>query len=190
MVSLQQAGCHNVNFVTPSHVVPQILEALCIAAERGLRLPIVYNTGCYDRLETLELLDGVVDIYMPDFKFWGPEVSKELAHAEDYREVACRAIREMHRQVGDLVIDDQGLARRGLLVRHLVMPNGLAGTRDVMRFLAREISEQTYVNVMPQYRPEGHAHQHVSIGRPIGIDELQEALSVAREEGIRRFDRR
>ena len=190
MLGLQRAGCHNVNVVTPSHVVPQVLEALCIAAERGLRLPLVYNTGCYDRLETLELLDGVVDVYMPDFKFWAPEVSKELAHAEDYREVACRAIRQMHRQVGDLVTDDQGLARRGLLVRHLVMPNRLAGTREVMRFLAREISDQTYVNVMPQYRPEGHAHRHESIARPIRLEEFHEALAIARDEGIRRFDRR
>ena len=190
MLRLERAGCHNVNFVTPSHVVPQILEALCIAAEGGLRLPIVYNTGCYDRLETLELLDGVVDVYMPDFKFWAPETSQQLAHAKDYREVACRAIREMHRQVGDLVIDEQGLARRGLLVRHLVMPNGLADTREVMRFLAQEISDQTYVNVMPQYRPEGHAHQHESIARPLWLAEFHEAFSVAREEGIRRFDRR
>jgi putative pyruvate formate lyase activating enzyme len=180
MLRLQRARCHNVNFVTPSHVVPQILEALSIAAEQGLRLPLVYNTGCYDRVETLRLLDGVVDIYMPDFKFWAPE---------DYREVACRAIREMHRQVGDLVIDDQGLARRGLLVRHLVMPNGSAGTREVMRFLAREISEDTFVNVMPQYRPAGHAHRHESIDRTLWVDEFEEAMAVAREEGIRRFDR-
>jgi putative pyruvate formate lyase activating enzyme len=131
----------------------------------------------------------VVDVYMPDFKFWAPEVAKELARAEDYREVACRAIRQMYRQVGDLVIDDEGLARRGLLVRHLVMPNGLADTRAVMRFLAREISEDTYVNMMPQYRPAGHAHQHESITRPIWLEEFHEALSVAREEGIRRFDR-
>ena len=189
MLGLERAGCHNVNFVTPSHVVPQILEALSIAVDEGLRLPIVYNTGCYDRLETLQLLDGVVDVYMPDFKFWAPEVSQELAHAEDYRRIACRAIREMHRQVGDLVIDDEGLARRGLLVRHLVMPNGLAGTRGVMRFLAREISQETYVNVMPQYRPHGHAHEHERINRTLWVDEFEEALAIAREEGIRRFNR-
>jgi putative pyruvate formate lyase activating enzyme len=189
MLSLQRQGCHNVNFVTPSHVVPQILEALCVAAQRGLRLPLVYNTGGYDSLETLQLLDGVVDVYMPDFKFWAPEVSKELAHADDYREIACRAIREMHRQVGDLVLDDRGLARRGLLVRHLVMPNGLASTREVMRFLAREISPDTYVNLMAQYRPAGHARDHESIARSITLDEYREALAAAREEGIRRIDR-
>jgi putative pyruvate formate lyase activating enzyme len=188
MLGLQSAGCHNVNFVTPSHVVPQILEALCVAAASGLRLPIVYNTGGYDRVETLRLLDGVVDIYMPDFKFWAPEAGKELAHAEDYREVACAAIREMHRQVGDLVIDDRGLARRGLLVRHLVMPNDLAGTREVMRFLAREISPDTFVNVMPQYRPAGYAHRYESINRPIRREEYQAALAVAREGGLRRLD--
>jgi len=190
MLRLQGQGCHNVNFVTPSHVVPQILEALCAAAERGLRLPLVYNTGGYDRFETLQLLDGVVDIYMPDFKFWDPEVSKELANAEDYREVACRAIREMHRQVGDLVIDREGLARRGLLVRHLVMPNGLAGTREVMRFLAREVSTDTYVNVMPQYRPEGHAHRCDAINRPLWLDEFHQALAMAQEAGLWRFDHR
>ena len=190
MLRLERVRCHNVNFVTPSHVVPQILEALCIAAQRGLRLPLVYNSGGYDHLHTLQLLDGVIDVYMPDFKFWAPEVSKELANAEDYREVACRAVREMHRQVGNLVIDEEGLARRGLLVRHLVMPNGRAGTREVMRFLAEEISTDTYVNLMPQYRPEGYAHRHQSINRPLLQDEYGEAIRIAQEEGIRRLDRR
>ena len=180
MLALQRQGCHNVNFVTPSHVVAQILEALCLAARGGLRLPLVYNTGCYDSLETLRLLDGVVDIYMPDFKFWAPEVSKELARAEDYRQIACGAVREMHRQVGDLEIDDEGLARRGLLIRHLVMPNGQAGTREVMRFLAQEISKNTFVNVMPQYRPQGHAHRHDAISRPVTLYEFREALAIAR----------
>ena len=190
MLSLERAGCHNVNFVTPSHVVPQILEALCVAAERGLRLPLVYNTGGYDRVETLQWLDGVVDVYMPDFKFWDPAVGGEMARAVDYREVACRALREMHGQVVDLEIDAQGLARRGLLVRHLVMPNDLAGTREVMRFLAEEISRDTFVNVMPQYRPQGHAHRHASIARPLLLDEFAQAVAIAEEEGIRRFNRR
>jgi putative pyruvate formate lyase activating enzyme len=189
MIALERQGCHNVNFVTPSHVVPQILEALLIAVEHGLRLPIVYNTGGYDNLHSLELLDGVVDIYMPDFKFWSPEVGNELSRAEDYREVACRALREMHRQVGDLVIDDEGLARRGILLRHLVMPNGQAGTRQVMHFLATEISPDTFVNVMAQYRPEGQAHRHEAISRPVTLDEYREALAIAREEGIHRFAR-
>lgn len=190
MLRLQERGCHNINLVTPSHVVPQILEALLLAARGGLRLPLVYNTGAYDHVDTLRLLDGVVDIYMPDFKFWDPAVSKELANAEDYPEVARRAIREMHRQVGDLELDGRGLARRGLLVRHLVMPRGRAGTREVMRFLAREISPNTCVNIMAQYRPAGHAGRHPAIDRPITLDEYHDALAAAMEEGIRRLDRR
>ncbi|HID75276.1 MAG TPA: radical SAM protein [Planctomycetaceae bacterium] len=189
MLHLQRAGCHNINFVTPSHVVPQILEALVLATEQGLNLPLVYNTGGYDSLETLRLLDGVVDIYMPDFKFWNPEVAKELAQAEDYPQIACEAIREMHRQVGDLVIDDQGLARRGLLVRHLVLPDRLAGTRQVMRFLAREVSKDTYVNIMAQYRPAGLARRFAGIDRSLTVDEYAEAIAIAREEGLWRFDR-
>jgi putative pyruvate formate lyase activating enzyme len=188
MLWLQDHRCHNVNLVTPSHVVPQILEGLLAAAERGLRLPIVYNTGGYDRLDTLRLLDGVADVYMPDLKFWDPDVSKELANAADYREVACAAIREMHRQVGDLVLDDSGLARRGLLVRHLVMPGGLEDTRQIMRFLAREISPDTFVNVMPQYRPQGLAARYQSINRPLGRDEFNQAVVIAKEEGLWRFD--
>ena len=190
MLHLQARGCHNINLVTPSHVVPQILEALALAAQRGLRLPIVYNTGTYDRVETLRLLDGVVDIYMPDFKFWDSKVAQQLAQAPDYPEVARRAIAEMHRQVGDLVLDAQGLARRGLLVRHLVMPNRLAGTQQVMRFLAREISPDTYVNLMPQYRPEGQAHRFAELSRPITMAEYHEALDLARHEGLHRFDLR
>lgn len=190
MLYLQARGCHNINLVTPSHVVPQFLEALVLAAQRGLHLPIVYNTGTYDRVETLRLLEGVVDIYMPDFKFFDPEVGRRLAQAPDYPEVARRAIQEMHRQVGDLVLDEHGLARRGLLVRHLVMPNRLAGTQQVMRFLAREISRDTYVNIMPQYRPEGQAHRHPDLSRPITTAEYREALDMARHEGLHRFDLR
>ena len=189
MLSLQDHGCHNVNFVTPSHVVPQILEALVIAAERGLKLPIVYNTGGYDSLRTLRWLDGVVDVYMPDFKFWDTAVSRELANAADYRQVACAAIKEMHRQVGDLVIDEAGIARRGLLVRHLVMPDGRAGTEQVMRFLAEEISPDTFVNIMPQYRPAGHAGRHESIDRPITLTKFHDAVAAARQQGLWRFDK-
>lgn len=189
MLQLQAQGCHNINFVTPSHVVPQILEALVLAAEKGLVLPLVYNTGAYDNLETLRLLDGVVDIYMPDFKFYDPAVGREMANAPDYPLVAARAVKEMHRQVGDLVIGSDGLARRGLLVRHLVMPGGLAGTREVMRFLAREISTDTYVNIMPQYRPEGRAALHPAIDRGITAAEWREAIAAARQEGLRRFAR-
>jgi putative pyruvate formate lyase activating enzyme len=189
MLRLQEMGCHNINFVTPSHVVPQILEALVVAAKRGLHLPLVYNTGGYDRLETLCWLDGVVDIYMPDFKFWKPETAQELAKAADYPDVARAAIREMHGQVGDLVLDEHGLARRGLLVRHLVMPGGLDETREILRFLAKEVSPDTFVNVMPQYRPEGLASQYPSIARPLPRTEFQNALRIAKEEGLRRLAR-
>ncbi len=190
MLDLQSHGCHNVNFVTPSHVVPQILEGLLLAVEQGLSLPLVYNTGGYDRVETLRLLDGVVDIYMPDFKFWDPEVSRQLANAEDYAEVARGAFKEMHRQVGDLVLDEAGLARRGLLVRHLVMPGGLDDTRQIMHFLAGEISSDSFVNIMPQYRPEGLAAEYESINQPLTLTEYREAIGIAKEEGLWRFDQR
>jgi len=190
MLRLASQGCHNINLVTPSHVVPHILAAVAIAAERGLRLPLVYNTGAYDSLEGLRLLDGVIDIYMPDFKFWAPEVSDELAQAPNYAQIARHAIKEMHRQVGDLVIDEQGLARRGLLVRHLIMPNHAAGTRGVMRFLAREISPNTFVNLIAEYRPEGQACRFPSINRHPTLDEIGQALAIAYEEGLRRFHRR
>ena len=189
MLRLQELGCHNINFVTPSHVVPQILEALVVAAQRGLRLPLVYNTGGYDRMETLRWLDGVVDIYMPDFKFWTPETAQELVKAADYPEIARAAIKEMHRQVGDLVRDEHGLARRGLLVRHLVMPGGLDETREILRFLAREVSPDTFVNIMPQYRPEGLASRYPVIARPLPRAEFRDAVQIAGEEGLRRLAR-
>ena len=189
MLDMEDRGCHNINLVTPSHVVPQILEALVVAAERGLRLPLVYNTGGYDRLETLRWLDGVVDIYMPDFKFWSAKTSEELAKAADYPEVAQMAIKEMHRQVGDLVLDEHGLARHGLLVRHLVMSGGLDESRQILRFLAREVSPNTFVNVMPQYRPAGLASRCPEIARSLTLSEFQEAVVIAREEGLRRLAR-
>lgn len=189
MLRLQDAGCHNINFVTPSHVVPQILEALVIAVEQGLRLPLVYNTGGYDRVETLQLLEGVFDIYMPDLKFLDPTAAKQYMNAEDYPEVACAALREMHRQVGVLELDGSGLARRGLLVRHLVMPGYLEDTRRVMRFLAKELSPDTFVNVMAQYHPAGHASSYPPLDRPLSIAEYREALRIAKEEGLRRFAR-
>jgi putative pyruvate formate lyase activating enzyme len=187
MLRLQQLGCHNINFVTPSHVVPQILEALVVAAARGLRLPLVYNTGGYDRLETLRWLDGVVDVYMPDFKFWKPETALELAHAADYPEVAKSAVQEMHRQVGDLVVNEHGLARRGLLLRHLVMPGGLEETGEILRFVAHAISPDTFVNVMPQYRPAGLASRYPAIGRPLRGTEFHAAMQIARDAGLQRF---
>jgi putative pyruvate formate lyase activating enzyme len=190
MLILQKRGCHNINFVTPSHQVYQILAALPAAIEGGLNVPLVYNTGGYDALETLRLLDGVVDIYMPDFKFWDPQVAKDLTQAEDYPEIARQALKEMHRQVGDLVMDEQGVARRGLLVRHLVLPDGLAGTREIMEFLAREVSPNTYVNVMGQYRPCGRAGEHPSLRKFLTGPEHVEAQQLAREAGLTRLDRR
>jgi putative pyruvate formate lyase activating enzyme len=185
MLQLQQRGCHNINLVTPSHVVPQILEALVVAAECGLRLPLVYNSGGYDRLETLRWLDGVVDIYLPDFKFWKVETAQELAHAADYPEVARAAIKEMHRQVGDLVLGDDGLAWRGLLVRHLIMPEGLDETRAILHFLASDVSPDTRVNVMPKYWPVGLASRYPRIARSLTSREFREAVIAARQEGLR-----
>lgn len=188
MLDLKRAGCHNINFVTPSHVVPQILEALPLAIEAGLDMPLVYNTGCYDRPETLSLLDGVFDIYMPDFKFWNPEYAEAYCAAPDYPEIARGAIREMHAQVGDLSIDRDGIARRGLLVRHLVMPGGIAGTREIMSFIAQEISLNTYVNIMDQYRPCHRAVHEGKISRRITQEEYLEALESARQAGLERLD--
>ncbi len=189
LLALQEMGCHNINFVSPSHVVAQILSAVAIAAEQGLDLPLVFNTGGYDRVETLALLDGIVDIYMPDFKFWDSEVARSSCQAPDYPEVARTAIREMHRQVGDLLIDEEGIARRGLIVRHLVLPGALAGTREVMRFIAREISPGTYVNLMSQYRPCGRAREVQGLERPVSVAEFHRAVEEAKAEGIRRLDR-
>jgi len=188
MLALQAMGCANINFVTPSHVVPQILEALCLAAADGLRLPLVFNTSAYDRVETLRLLDGVVDVYLPDFKFWDAPIAAETCQAPDYRQTACAAIREMHRQVGDLVVDADGLAARGLLVRHLVLPERLAGTEEIMQWLAAEISPRTYVNVMAQYRPCGTASRHPALSRRVTAAESAAAVEAARRAGLQRLD--
>ncbi len=190
MLQLQRLGCHNINFVTPTHVVPQILDALAYAVDSGLNVPLVYNTGGYDSVGTLKLLEGVFDIYMPDFKFWDPEMARRYLKAPDYPDRAKDAIREMHRQVGDLALNDKGIAQKGVLLRHLVMPEGVAGTREIMRFIAREISPDTYVNIMDQYHPCGKASKYPPLDRCITHDEYEEALRAAREEGIRRFDRR
>ena len=190
MVTLQKQGCHNINFVTPSHVLAQILEALPRAIELGLRIPLVYNCGGYERVTALKLLAGIVDIYMPDFKFWDEEPAHSFCDAPDYAQRARDALREMHRQVGDLQWDKQGVACRGLLVRHLVMPGGLAGSRSVLNFIAREISPNSYVNLMDQYRPCGQAVGRSDIGRRITSDEYEDALRMAREAGLKRLDRR
>ncbi len=190
MLNLQRQGCHNINFVTPTHVVPQILDALPYAIEDGLNVPLVYNTGGYDAVESLKLLEGIFDIYMPDFKFWDPEMARKHLKAPDYPERAREALKEMHRQAGDLTLDENGIALRGILLRHLVMPGGVAGTRDIMRFIAKEISPNTYVNIMDQYRPYGHAYKYPPLDRGITHDEYEEALRAAREEGITRLDSR
>jgi putative pyruvate formate lyase activating enzyme len=189
MIALQKAGCHNINFVTPSHVVPQILAALEIAIEEGLSIPLVYNTGAYDCVETLHLLEDIIDIFMPDFKFWDDKVADTTCRAVDYPHVAKKAIREMHRQVGDLVLDQDGIAQRGLLIRHLVLPNGLAGTREIMHFIAQDISPNSYVNVMSQYRPCGRAHEIPQLSRSLADDEYRQAVKAAKQEGITRLDR-
>ena len=189
MVALQQKGCHNINFVTPSHVVPQILSALEIAIQEGLCVPLVYNSGGYDRVETLKLLEGIIDIYMPDFKFWDAAVAESACQAKDYPKIACRALREMHRQVGDLMIGENGIAQKGLLIRHLVLPGGMAGTREIMRFIAREISTNSYVNIMSQYRPCGRADEINGLSAPLSPADFQNALQAAAAEGITRLDR-
>lgn len=188
MLRLQAIGCHNINWVTPTHVVPALLEAVLLAVPRGLSVPLVYNCGGYESPDTLKLLDGVVDIYMPDFKFWDPQIGWELTGVPDYPEVARQAIREMHRQVGDLIIDPGGLARQGLLVRHLVMPEMLSGTKEVLFFLASEISPKTYVNLMGQYRPCGEAYGHRILRRPVSPQEMVEAFRWAEEAGLERLD--
>jgi putative pyruvate formate lyase activating enzyme len=192
MLDLQRQGCHNINFVTPEHVVPQIIEALPPAIEAGLRLPLVYNTSAYDSMESLALMDGVVDIYMPDFKYWDGEMARKYSRAPDYPEVARRTIKEMHRQVGDLLLGENGVARRGLLIRHLVMPDDIAGTREVMRWIARELSPDSYVNVMPQYHPAGKVpgHEFAEINRRISAEEYELALDAAWRAGLKRLDLR
>jgi len=191
MLSLQEQGCHNINFVTPSHVVPQILEALLLAVPLGLRIPLVYNTSAYDSLDSLALMDGVVDIYMPDFKFWDTETARRYAKAPDYPEVARCAIREMHRQVGTLITNEQGIAVRGVLLRHLVMPGGVAETANIMRWIARELSPETYVNLMAQYRPAGWigANQYPELHRLISSEEVHQAYEAFRAAGLSRLDR-
>ena len=192
MLELQALGCHNINWVTPEHVVPQILEALPHAIEGGLRLPIVYNTSAFDSLESLRWMEGIVDIYMPDFKFWDPEKAKRYLKQPDYPEAARQAIREMHRQVGDLRFDENGLARKGLLVRHLVMPGGLEDTGHIMRWLAKEISSHTYVNLMDQYYPAGRVdnRRYPELHRRVTALEMALAYQLAREAGLHRFDQR
>jgi putative pyruvate formate lyase activating enzyme len=188
MLELQRKRCHNINLVSPGHVVPQILEALVIAVEQGLRLPIVYNSSGYESKNTLALLDGVIDIYMPDFKFWMAESSKKYCNTEDYPDIAKAALLTMHKQVGDLIVNEHGIAVRGLLVRHLVMPGGLKETKSILDYIATAISPRTYVNVMDQYRPCGSCDQHQELRQPLDAKDYREALLFAEQAGLERLD--
>ncbi|MCK4776309.1 MAG: radical SAM protein [Candidatus Krumholzibacteria bacterium] len=200
MLELQFMGCHNINFVTPEHVAPQVIEAIAEAIPRGLSIPIVYNTSAYDSVRSLELLDGLVDIYMPDFKLWRQATSLRLVKAKDYAPKAREAILEMHRQVGPLKFGPDGTARRGVLVRHLVMPGLLDESREIFRWLSEKVSPDTYINIMAQYRPEyrvgtrspgPHGQlRYEEIDRRPGRDELEEAYQLARRAGLWRFDER
>jgi putative pyruvate formate lyase activating enzyme len=190
MLHLQSIGCHNINLVSPTHVVPQILAGVLIAAQAGLHLPLVYNTGGYDAPSTLTLLHGVVDIYMPDMKYSDEPTARRLSRVKDYPAINRAAVKEMHRQVGDLQLDRRGIAQRGLLVRHLVLPEGLAGTAKVVRFLAEEVSPHTYLNLMDQYRPCYKAHEFSELNRRISSAEYAEAVRLAEEAGLRRLDGR
>ncbi len=190
MLDLQRRGCHNINLVTPTHVVPHIIKALRIAVYRGFRLPLVYNTGGYDNPDVVKKLDGLIDIYLPDFKYMDGSMAARYSHgASDYPEIAATVIKEMHRQVGDLKLDGQGIAQRGLIVRHLVMPNNIAGTDRFVQWVARELSRKTYVDIMPQYRPMYRAFDYPEIARRITSDEWQRALLWARDAGLENLDR-
>lgn len=190
MLHLQAAGCHNINFVSPSHVVAPILAATLIAAQAGLHVPLVYNTGGYDALKALALLGGVIDIYMPDMKYAEAAIARRYSKIRDYPAINRAAVKEMHRQVGDLQVDEAGIARRGLLVRHLVLPADLAGTRDILRFLAQEISADTYLNLMDQYRPCYKASEYPELNRRITPEEYARAVGWAKELGLTRLDER
>jgi putative pyruvate formate lyase activating enzyme len=188
MLELQAIGCHNINWVTPEHVVPQILEALPLAVERGLRLPIVYNTSAYDSLDSLELMDGVVDVYMPDFKLWTNDAARRYLKRADYPDVARATVKEMHRQLGDLVCDGNGLARRGVILRHLIMPGLLEETEAILRWVADELGTGCYVNLMAQYYVSGRVGrdgQYAEIARGIHRGEYEQALTLAHELGLR-----
>ncbi|UCH51238.1 MAG: radical SAM protein [Chloroflexota bacterium] len=189
MLDLQSRGCHNINFVSPTHVVPQILEALEIAVNQGLRLPLVYNSGGYDSVKTLKILDGIVDIYMPDMKYSDEKTAEELSGINNYPYINQAALKEMHRQVGDLQTDKDGIAIKGLLIRHLVLPHGLAGTKETIKFVAEEISQNSYVNVMAQYHPCYKAFQIPQLARPLSKQEFLEAVEMAISAGINRLDR-
>ncbi|MCX8057319.1 MAG: radical SAM protein [Ignavibacteria bacterium] len=186
MLYLQNRGCHNINFVTPTHFTPQIVDALIIARERGLEIPLVYNCGGYESVETLKLLDKIIDIYMPDIKYSSNENALKYSGVTNYWDVVQSALKEMHKQVGDLVINKSGIAKRGLLIRHLVLPNDIAGSKKVLNFIANEISKNSYVNIMDQYHPAYLARTFTELNRPITNSEYEEVLSYAKEIGLNR----
>lgn len=188
MLHLQAMGCHNLNFVSPSHVIVPILKALALACAKGLRIPLVYNTGGYDSLTALKLLDGIIDIYMPDMKYSNANLARKYSRIPNYPKINQQAVKEMHRQVGDLVLDENGIAQRGLLIRHLVLPNNIAGSEQILTFIAQEISPNTYLNIMDQYRPLYHAHQYPELNRRITRQEFQEVVELARSLGLHRLD--
>ncbi len=190
MLQLQAQGCHNINFVTPSHVVAQIIAAVDIATQQGLNLPLVYNTGGYDSPEALALLDGIIDIYMPDMKYGDSKLARKYSKVRNYVEVNFAAVKEMHRQVGDLQLDANGIAQRGLLVRHLVLPANISGTDKVLAFVSEEISTNTYLNLMDQYYPCYRADDYPLLARPITSSEYRKALELAAQHGLQRLDRR
>lgn len=186
MIYLQNRGCHNINFVTPTHFTPQIVDALIIAREKGLEIPLVYNCGGYESVDTLKLLDKIIDIYMPDIKYSSNENALKYSGASDYWNVVKKAIKEMHRQVGDFIISSNGIAKRGLLIRHLVLPNNIAGSKKVLEFIANEISKNSYVNIMDQYRPAYLASKFSELNRPIYEREYEEVINFARQIGLYR----
>lgn len=188
MIDLQKRGCHNINLVSPSHVVPQILEALWTACEKGLRIPLVYNTGGYDSIETLLLLEGIIDIYMPDMKYARNDTGLKYSKVREYASINRAAIKEMRRQTGDLINDENGVAEKGVLIRHLVLPNAVAETEDIIRFISSELGNDVYVNIMFQYRPWYNAHNYQELGRSVTEDEMREVCSLIKKYGLRRID--
>lgn len=186
MIYLQNRGCYNINLVTPTHFVPQIVKSLKLAIEKGLNLPLVYNCGGYEKVETLKLLEGIIDIYMPDIKYSDPEVARKYSGAADYFEQCKKAVKEMYRQVGDLKINDEGIAYRGLLIRHLVLPNNLAGSEKILKFIASELSRNTYVNIMDQYRPQYKASNYTELNRHLSSSEYAKVINLAQNLGLYR----
>jgi len=189
MINLQDKGCHNINLVTPTSQVPQIIKALSFAIEKGLKIPLVYNTSSYDSIEVLKLLDGIVDIYMPDARYSDNKIALKYSRASNYFEIMKKAIKEMHSQVGDLIINEKGIAIKGILVRHLILPNNLAGTKKIVDFLAQEISQNTFLNIMDQYYPCFKAFQYPELARRINSEEFEKATNIAKKAGLKRLYR-